>query len=98
MIISHKYKFLFIGLPFSASSAISKELYLEYDGEAYLRKHSLNIEIRDARGNKAHRNELKEVGGKIQVPCLRIEKNNNEIEWLYESKDIVNYLDNFIKS
>ena len=64
----------------------------------YLRKNSLNIEIRDARGNKAHRKELKEVGGKIQVPCLRIEKNNNEIEWLYESKDIINYLDNFIKS
>lgn len=41
MIISHKYKFLFIGLPFSASSAISKELNLEYEGEPYLRKHSL---------------------------------------------------------
>ena len=41
MIISHKYKFVFIGLPFSASSAISKELNLEYEGEPYLRKHSL---------------------------------------------------------
>jgi predicted acetyltransferase len=41
MIISHKYKFLFIGLPFSASSAISKELYLKYDGEPFLNKHSL---------------------------------------------------------
>ena len=37
MIISHKYKFLFIGLPFSASSAISKELHLQYNGEPYLR-------------------------------------------------------------
>jgi len=45
MIISHKYKFLFIGLPFSASSAISKELHLEYDGEPYLRKHSLYHEF-----------------------------------------------------
>ena len=41
MIISHKYKFLFIGLPFSASSAISKELNLEYEAKPYLRKHSL---------------------------------------------------------
>ena len=41
MIISHKYKFLFIGLPFSASSAISKELHLNYDGNPFLRKHSL---------------------------------------------------------
>ena len=45
MIISHKYKFLFIGLPFSASSAISKELNLKYEGEPYLRKHSLYHEF-----------------------------------------------------
>ena len=45
MIISHKYKFLFIGLPFSASSAISKELYTKYEGEPYLRKHSLYHEF-----------------------------------------------------
>ena len=41
MIISHKYKFLFVGLPFSASSAITKELYDNYEGKPYLRKHSL---------------------------------------------------------
>ena len=46
MIISHKYKFLFIGLPFSASSAISKELYLFYKGESLLRKHSLYYEFK----------------------------------------------------
>ena len=46
MIISHKHKLLFIGLPFSASSAISKELYLQYEGEAVLRKHSLYHEFK----------------------------------------------------
>ncbi len=46
MIISHKYKFLFIGLPFSASSAISKELYLEYEGRPLLKKHSIYYEFR----------------------------------------------------
>jgi hypothetical protein len=55
MIVSHKYKFLFIGLPFSASSAISKELHLEYDGEPYLRKHSLYHEFK----NVATKTELK---------------------------------------
>ena len=45
MIISYKYKFLFIGLPFSASSAIIKELHKEYEGEPYLRKHSLYHEF-----------------------------------------------------
>lgn len=41
MIISHKYKFVFIGLPFSASSAITEDLHVKYKGEPYLRKHSL---------------------------------------------------------
>lgn len=45
MIISHKYKFLFIGLPFSASSAISKELNIKHEGKPYLRKHSLYHEF-----------------------------------------------------
>ena len=47
MIISHKYKFLFIGLPFSASSAISKELHLNYNGEPCLRKHSMYYEFKN---------------------------------------------------
>ena len=46
MIISHKYQFLFIGLPFSASSAISKDLYLNYKAEPFLRKHSLYYEFK----------------------------------------------------
>jgi glutathione S-transferase len=30
-------------------------------------------------------------GGKLQVPCLRIEK-DGKVEWLYESSSIINYL------
>ena len=41
MIVSDKYKYVFIGLPFSASSAISKDLCDKYEGKPYLRKHSL---------------------------------------------------------
>lgn len=46
MIISHKYKFLFIGLPFSASSAIIKDLHDKYEGKTYLSKHSLYHEFK----------------------------------------------------
>ncbi|WP_420576960.1 hypothetical protein [Ekhidna sp.] len=46
MIISHKYKYVFIGLPFSASSAISKELIEQYDGEPILEKHSNAYELK----------------------------------------------------
>ena len=52
MIISHKYKFLFVGLPFSASSAISKELNLQYEGKPFLRKHSLYHEFLKKASNK----------------------------------------------
>jgi hypothetical protein len=55
MIISHKHKFLFIGLPFSASSAITKELCGQYAGKPYLRKHSLYHEFI----KKAKKEELK---------------------------------------
>ena len=41
MIISHKYKYVFVGLPLAASTAISKELCEQYDGKAILAKHSI---------------------------------------------------------
>ena len=41
MIISHKYKYIFIGLPLAASTAISKELCEQYEGKPILAKHSI---------------------------------------------------------
>ncbi len=38
--------------------------------------------------------ELISGGGKSQVPCLRIEAESGEIQWLYESNDIIRYLRN----
>jgi len=40
MIISHKYKYLFVELPRTGSTAISNELIKNYDGEEILEKHS----------------------------------------------------------
>ena len=53
----------------------------------------LNIETRDARDDPRWQRELIEQGGKYQVPCLRIDKGDDDIEWLYGSRDIVRYLD-----
>ena len=53
---------------------------------------SLPIELRDAMSNATHRAELRAGGGEIQVPCLRIEQ-DGESCWLYESRDIVAYLE-----
>ncbi|MBI4787795.1 MAG: hypothetical protein HY782_12185 [Chloroflexi bacterium] len=40
MIISHKHKYLFVELPRTGSTAISRELRLNYDGEAIMVKHA----------------------------------------------------------
>ncbi len=40
MIISHKYRYLFIELPLTASTAIAAELEENYDGESILYKHA----------------------------------------------------------
>ena len=55
--------------------------------------HRLNVPValRDAKNNAEHRQTLLEQGGKIQVPCLRIEE-QGEVRWLYESKAIAAYL------
>lgn len=56
-----------------------------------LHKLNLPIELRDAKNNQQYRTELAQNGGKIQVPCLRIEE-DGQVKWLYESSDINQYL------
>lgn len=53
---------------------------------------SLNIEIRDVQTDVEHREALREGGGKVQVPCLRISNDDDTTTWLYESDDINRYL------
>lgn len=51
----------------------------------------IEVEERDIARSPAYRAELIKGGGRAQVPCLRIES-NEEVRWLYESQDIVRYL------
>ncbi|MQA55776.1 glutathione S-transferase N-terminal domain-containing protein [Pseudomonas piscis] len=55
--------------------------------------HRLNVPValRDAKNNPQDRQALLEQGGKIKVPCLRIEE-NGQTTWMYESKVIIDYL------
>ncbi|RTZ18235.1 glutaredoxin [Vibrio aquaticus] len=57
-----------------------------------MKRQSVSFDLRDAKNDQAHRAELEAGGGKIKVPCLRIEKEGN-VEWMYESSDIVAYLE-----
>lgn len=45
MIISHKYKYIFIEVPRTACTAIANELCLNYDGQRILHKHTLYPEF-----------------------------------------------------
>ncbi|REL25977.1 glutaredoxin [Thalassotalea euphylliae] len=47
--------------------------------------------------NYAVREELVNGGGKPTVPCLKITHADNKVEWMYESNDIIAYLENLVK-
>jgi len=57
-----------------------------------LRRLSLNIELRDAQNDPQHRQALLEGGGTIKVPCLRIIDEKGQVSWLYESDQIIDWL------
>jgi len=48
----------------------------------------LNIETRDAQHNSQHRAALEAGGGRIKVPCLKIQQGDGSERWLYESDEI----------
>jgi glutaredoxin len=59
-----------------------------------MKKRSLTIETRDAKRSDAAMAELLAGGGKLKVPCLKIEDASGNATWMYESSDIISYLDN----
>tara|TARA_B110000967_G_scaffold205432_1_gene249980 strand:+ start:348 stop:710 length:363 start_codon:yes stop_codon:yes gene_type:complete len=62
----------------------------------FMRKNSLKINIKDAKNNKDFKAELVNEGGKYKVPCLRIDKINSKTEWLYESNEIIKFLNKIL--
>lgn len=53
---------------------------------------NLAIEKRDTQSVQAHRDELQAGGGRVKVPCLLIKNEDGSQRWLYESDDIITYL------
>ncbi|PID65826.1 MAG: glutaredoxin [Gammaproteobacteria bacterium] len=49
------------------------------------------IALKNTFSDKAAKNALKQGGGKSTVPCLRITR-GEKVEWLYESRDIIAFL------
>jgi len=59
-----------------------------------IRRQSLNIETRDVKRSEAAKNELLAGGGDLKVPCLRIDTGQGQVQWMYESGNIIEYLQN----
>lgn len=57
-----------------------------------IKREGLNIELRNISGKNDFSEELSREGGKRKVPCLRIEKPDGQVQWLYESSDVVEHL------
>ena len=57
-----------------------------------MKRNSLAVETRDIKRSDTARSELLAGGGNLKVPCLRIDGGNDQTDWLYESGDIIGYL------
>jgi len=63
-----------------------------------MKREGLNIELRNINKKNDYREELIREGGKRTVPCLRIEKADGQVQWLYESSDVVAHLQQLMKA
>lgn len=53
---------------------------------------SFSVDTRDILASPEYQNELYAGGGSSQVPCLRILRGEEDEQWMYESSDIIAYL------
>ena len=58
-----------------------------------MKRQALNIETRDAKRSASAKQELLAGGGLLKVPCLKIEAGDGQDQWLYESGEILDYLE-----
>jgi glutaredoxin len=57
-----------------------------------IKRQGMQIELRNLGANEAYREELVREGGKHKVPCLKITKSGEKDQWMYESSEIIQYL------
>ena len=58
-----------------------------------MKRQSLTIETLDAKRSETAKQELLNGGGKLKVPCLKIAYSYGQEKWVYESKEIIRYLE-----
>ena len=58
-----------------------------------VKRNALNIATREVNRDDSAKLELLAGGGVLKVPCLRIEDEHGQVDWMYESSAIISYLD-----
>jgi glutaredoxin len=58
-----------------------------------MKRQSLSIRTRDAKRSEVAKAELIAGGGLLKVPCLKIEDEQGTETWMYESSEIIAYLE-----
>ncbi len=58
----------------------------------------VEVELRNIHRDRSRYDELVRGGGRQQVPCLRIENDDGTVEWLYESSDIMAWLEDELRA
>ncbi|EEB77506.1 MAG: glutathione S-transferase N-terminal domain-containing protein [Halioglobus sp.] len=58
-----------------------------------MKRQGLTIVTRDVKRSENAKDELLAGGGNLKVPCLRIDQGEQDYEWMYESEDIIQYLE-----
>ena len=58
-----------------------------------MKRQSLEIETRDAKRCDIARAELVAGGGSLKVPCLKVKSEDGQAQWIYESREIIGYLE-----
>ena len=63
-----------------------------------MKRQSLVIGTLDVKRSDTAKNELLMGGGNLKVPCLKIDDGDGKTRWMYESSDIINYLEHTFMS
>ena len=61
-------------------------------------KLGLSIPMLDVLEDSSAWQELVSQGGKDQVPCLKIERSGLPVQWMYESSEIIRYLETGVQA
>ena len=61
--------------------------------KSFLSMRGIEIPMRNTVMDITAYRELVTGGGRATVPCLRIERGEGQVEWMYESVDIMRFID-----